>query len=158
MLRASQAMERSGKPVSINKISNILKISPDSSRRYLGYFEETYLIHLLSRWGTTNERILSPKKVYACDLGIKYLFTGERDLGSYFENYVYLQLKGLRRLYYLREKDVELDFYTEDGILIEAKFNFELHGEQLETFKRFPAKQKYLIDSVASLSLLEELR
>jgi predicted AAA+ superfamily ATPase len=150
-------MERSGKPVSINKISNILKISPDSSRRYMGYFEETYLIHLLSRWGTTNERILSPKKVYACDLGIKYLFTGERDLGSYFENYVYLQLRGLRRLYYLYENGVELDFYTEDKILIEAKFNAELRGEQLEAFNKYPAKQRYLIDSVTSLSILDAL-
>jgi len=55
-------MERSGKQASINKISNILKISPDTSRRYLKYFEETYLIHLLPRWGKTNERILSAQK------------------------------------------------------------------------------------------------
>ncbi len=39
-----------------------------------------------------NERILSPKKVHACDLGIKYLFIGDRDLGSYFENYVFVLL------------------------------------------------------------------
>ena len=39
-------MEHSGKQLSINKIANILKISPDTSRRYLYYFEETFLIHL----------------------------------------------------------------------------------------------------------------
>ncbi|MEE9302224.1 MAG: ATP-binding protein, partial [Thiotrichaceae bacterium] len=43
-------MERSGKQLSINKIGKILNISPDTSRRYLGYFESTYLIHLLPRW------------------------------------------------------------------------------------------------------------
>jgi predicted AAA+ superfamily ATPase len=150
-------MERSGKKASINRISNILRISPDTSRRYLSYFEETYLIHLLSRWGGTNERLLSPKKVYACDLGIKYLFNGERDLGSYFENYVYLQLRSQRQLFYLNEKGVEMDFLTEDKTLIEVKYNTELRGEQLEVFNAYPAKRKYLIDSVRSLSVLDEL-
>lgn len=150
-------MERSGKQASINRISNILKISPDTSRRYMSYFEETYLIHLLPRWGSSNERMLSPKKVYACDLGIKYLFTGEGDLGSYFENYVYLQLRNRRQLYYLYESGVELDFLTEDNILIEAKYNAKLHGEQLNAFNSYPAKRKYLIDSVVSLSILDEL-
>jgi hypothetical protein len=150
-------MERSGKQVSINRISNILKISPDTSRRYISYFEGTYLIHLLPRWGNTNERLLSPKKVYACDLGIKYLFTGKRDLGSYFENYVYLQLRNQRQLYYLYENGVELDFLTEDNILIEAKYNAELRGEQLKAFNSYPAKRKYLINSVKSLSVLDEL-
>jgi len=150
-------MERSGKQTSINKISNILKISPDTSRRYLGYFEETYLVHLLPRWGKTNERILSPKKVYACDLGIKYLFIGERDLGSYFENYVYLQLRGRQQLFYFYKNGVELDFVTEDNTLIESKYNAEMHGEQLKAFHSHPAQWKYLIDSVKGLSIIDEL-
>jgi predicted AAA+ superfamily ATPase len=150
-------MERSGKRVSINKISNILRISPDTSRRYLGYFTETFLIHLLPRWGKTNERILSPKKVYACDLGIKYLFIGDRDLGSYFENYIFLQLHNRQQLYYFYENGVEIDFLTEDGTLIESKYNAELTGEQLEVFQNHTARRKYLIDSVRSLSIIDEL-
>ncbi len=150
-------MERSGKQASINKISNILKISPDTSRRYLGYFEETYLIHLLSRWGKTNERILSPKKVYACDLGIKYLFVGERDLGSYFENYIFLQLRGRQQLFYFYENGVEIDFLTADDTLIESKYNSEMTGDQLQTFQNHPARRKYLIDSVKGLPIIEEL-
>jgi predicted AAA+ superfamily ATPase len=55
-------MERAGKAVSINKLANILGISPDTSRRYSGYFLETYLIHPISRHGKTNERIRSPKQ------------------------------------------------------------------------------------------------
>ena len=88
-------MERSGKQISINKIGKILNISPDTSKRYLGYFESTYLIHLLPRWGKTNQKLLSPKKIYASDLGIKHLFMGERDFGSYFENYIYLLYRKL---------------------------------------------------------------
>lgn len=150
-------MERCGKQASINKIGNILDISPDTSRRYLGYFEETYLIHLLSRWGKTNERMLSPKKIYASDLGIKYLFIGERDLGSYFENYVFLRLREKQQLFYFYDKGIEIDFLTEDNTLIEAKYNKEMTGEQLKKFQNHPAQWKYLINSVSGLSIIDKL-
>jgi uncharacterized protein len=150
-------MERSGKQLSINKIANILKISPDTSRRYLYYFEETFLIHLLSRWGKTNETILSSKKIYACDLGIKHLFMGERDLGSYFENYIYLKLRNNKDVYYLFEDGNEIDFITSDKILIESKYNAEIKGTQKELFDKFDANKKIIIDSVNKLDLLDEL-
>lgn len=72
-------MERSGKQVSINKIASILKISTETSKRYLQYFADTYLIYLIERKGKTNEKLLSPKKVYATDIGIRSFFTGFRD-------------------------------------------------------------------------------
>ncbi len=151
-------MERSGKQLSINKIANILKISPDTARRYLYYFEETYLIYLLPRWGKTNERLLSPKKIYACDLGIKYLFVGRRDYGSYFENYLYLNLRNnSRSIYYIYENGIEIDFYTSDGILIESKYNSELTEKQEKLFNEFHAERKIVIDSVDKLELLKEI-
>jgi len=150
-------MERSGKQISINKIAKILGISPDTSRRYLGYFEAAYLIHLVPRSGKTNERLLSPKKIYACDLGIKHLFIGDRDWGSYFENYVYLRLRANQRVSYVLHGRNELDFLTEDGTLIEAKYNAELTGNQLEAFESFPAQRKYTISSVRELGILENL-
>jgi uncharacterized protein len=150
-------MERSGKQLSINKIANILKLAPDTSRRYLGYFESTYLIHLVPRSGKTNERLLSPKKIYACDLGVKHLFIGDRDWGSYFENYVYLRLRAHQRVSYVRQGQNELDFLTEDGTLIEAKYNAELSGAQLEAFNGFPADRKHTITSVRDLKIIEEL-
>ncbi|NQU80371.1 MAG: ATP-binding protein [Bacteroidetes bacterium] len=150
-------MERSGKQLSINKIANILKISPDTARRYLNYFEETFLIHLLPRWGKTNEKLLSPKKIYACDLGIKHLFMGNRDLGSYFENYLYLKLRNKKELYYLYEEGNEIDFFTSDKILIESKYNAELNGKQRQLFDTFKAEKKLIVDSVNKLYLLDDL-
>ena len=150
-------MERSGKQLSINKIGKILGISPDTSRRYLGYFESTYLVYLLPRWGKTNQKLLSAKKIYASDLGIKYLFMGERDLGSYFENYIYLLLRNRKRLYYLYENATEIDFITDDGILIESKFYAGLNENQQNLFDTYPAKKKLVIDSVEKLGLLAEL-
>jgi len=150
-------MERSGKLISINKIGKILKISPDTSRRYLDYFRDTFLIHLVPRWGTTNERVLSPKKVYACDLAVKHLFIGDRDLGSYFENYVYLQLRRHTEVFYYRKNGIEIDFLTRDGTLIEAKYNARMDGAQLDVFQNLPARRKIVLDSVKALSRLDGL-
>jgi hypothetical protein len=150
-------MERSGKQLSINKIAKILGISPDTSKRYLSYFESTYLIHLLPRWGKTNQKLLSAKKIYASDLGIKHLFMGKRDIGSYFENYIYLILRNKKTLYYLYENTVEIDFYTDDKILIESKFYSQLNEKQDKLFSEYPANKKIVIDSVDKLFLLNEL-
>ena len=150
-------MERSGKQLSINKIGKILSISPDTSKRYLSFFESTYLIHLLPRWGKTNQKLLSPKKIYASDLGIKHMFMGERDLGSYFENYIYLLLRNKKILYYLYENTTEIDFITDDKILIESKFYAKLNEKQEKLFGEYPANKKIIIDSVEKLSVLNEL-
>jgi len=150
-------MERSGKQLSINKIGKILGISPDTSKRYLTFFESTYLIHLLPRWGKTNQKLLSAKKIYASDLGIKHMFMGERDLGSYFENYIYLLLRNKKKLYYLYENTTEIDFFTEDKILIESKFYAELNKKQEKLFNEYPANKKLVIDSVEKLYILNEI-
>lgn len=150
-------MERSGKQFSINKIGKILNISPDTSKRYLSYFESTYLIYLLPRWGKTNQQILSAKKIYASDLGIKYLFMGNRDLGSYFENYIYIKLKNRKNLYYLYEDQTEIDFYTDEKILIESKFYSELNPKQNQLFQTYPANKRILIDTIDKLPLLDEI-
>jgi len=150
-------MERSGKQLSINKIGKILGISPDTSKRYLNYFESTYLIHLLPRWGKTNQKLLSAKKIYSADLGIKHLFIGSRDLGSYFENYIYLKLRNKRKLYYLYENGVEIDFYTEKKEMIESKYYAELNEKQRKLFNEYPADKRIIIDSVDKLPILDQL-
>ncbi len=137
-------MERAGKTASINKMARILKISPDTARRYLDMFADTYLIHLVSRWGKTNERILSPKKVYAADLGIRTLFTGFRDKGSLFENYVYLKLRNLNPCYVYEEGN-EIDFLTENEDLLEVKYKGSLGEKQRALFESFKSRRKYLI-------------
>ncbi|MEW6618012.1 MAG: ATP-binding protein [bacterium] len=140
-------MERVGKQVSINKMANILNISPDTAKRYLVMFQDTYLIYLVSRCGKTNERILSPKKVYASDLGIKTLFSGLRDKGSLFENYVYLKIKHCNPCY-VYEKATEIDFLTQNNTLIEVKYGSEMTDKQLNLFNIFKADKKVVIRDV----------
>lgn len=149
-------MERAGKLASINKLARIAGISPDTAKRYLSFFSDTYLIYLVARYGKTNERILSPKKVYAADLGIRTLFTGFRDKGSLFENYVYLHLKD-KNPRYVYEGGAEIDFITTDGTLIEVKYGSDMTDAQRMLFERFPSNQKVVvrsIDDVAALPML----
>src|SRR6056297_33338 len=132
-------MERAGKQISINKMASILSISPDTARRYLNIFARCYLIHLMNRHGKTNERILSPKKIYAADLGIRNIFTGFRDYDSLFENYAYLRFKHLNPMYVYQGKN-EIDFYLENQLLVETKY----HEEPI------PEKQKNLAETFSS--------
>jgi predicted AAA+ superfamily ATPase len=138
-------MERSGKTLSINKIAKVLGISTESSKRYFDLFCDTFIIYPVSRFGKLNEQLVSPKKIYCCDTGIRNFYTGERDWGAVFENYVFLRLKQLN-LKYIYENTIELDFYSENKILIECKFhNEELSKKQQELFDKIDAKQKYIV-------------
>jgi len=137
-------MERAGKAISINKIANILKISPDTSRRYFEMFTGVYLIYPVSRCGKTTERLLSPKKIYSADLGIRTFFAGFRDKGSLFENYVYLKIRHMNPCYVYEEGN-EIDFMTADKILIEAKYHGEMTDKQKRLFERIKAKKKVVL-------------
>jgi hypothetical protein len=85
------------------------------------------------------------------------MFMGERDLGSYFENYIYLLLRGRKILYYLYENTTEIDFFTEDKIMIESKFYAELNKKQEKLFNEYPAQKKLVIDSVEKLEVLNKI-
>jgi len=140
-------MERSGKQLSLNKIAKLLEIGVDTARRYLSYFEDTYLIYTIEKYGKLNEKLKNPKKIYAGDIGLKNIVTGFRDKGAIFENLIFLKIKHLHPSY-LYVDGVELDFMTEDKILIEAKYHSELNGKQQKLFDNTEAKEKIVIDSI----------
>ena len=142
-------MERSGKQLSLNKMANILSIGVDSAKRYLSYFEDTYLIYTVEKYGKLNERIKNPKKIYAGDIGLKNVVTGFRDKGAIFENLLFLKIKHLKPSYVYVD-GIELDFMTEDKTLIEVKYNSVLNDKQQKLYNTTKAKQKIVVDSVDS--------
>jgi len=142
-------MERSGKQLSINKMANILSIGVDSARRYLSYFEDTYLIYTIEKSGKPGERIKNPKKIYAGDIGLKNVVTGFRDKGAIFENLVFLKIKHLNPSYVYVD-GIELDFMTENKILIEVKYNSVLNQKQQKLYNNTDAEEKIVIDSIDS--------
>ena len=142
-------MERSGKQLSLNKIANILSIGVDSAKRYLAYFEDTYLIYTVEKYGKLNERIKNPKKIYAGDVGLKNVVTGFRDKGAIFENLLFLKIKHLHPSYVYVD-GIELDFMTQDKILIEVKYNSILNQKQQKLYDATEANQKIVVDSIKS--------
>lgn len=147
-------MERSGKQLSLNKMAKILSIGVDSARRYLSYFEDTYLIYTVEKYGKLNERLNNPKKIYAGDVGLKNVVTGFRDKGAIFENLVFLKIKHLHPSY-VYEDGIELDFMTENKILIEVKYNSVLNKNQEKLFNKTNAEKKLIIDSIDSFLHLD---
>ena len=149
-------MERAGKQLSLNKISKIMGISVDTAKRYLNYFSSTFIIYPIERCGKLNERIKSPKKIYAGDVGIRNTVTGMRDLGAIFENLVFFAIKHKRPCYLLKN-GIEIDFFTEDKWLIEAKFGQKLTDKQAKLLDSVKAKGRLVIDSLEKLESLYEL-
>ena len=146
-------MERSGKLLTFNKLANILDISVDSAKRYFHYFEETYLVYSVTKYGKLNEQIKSAKKIYAPDIGLRNVVTGYRDKGAIFENLIYLKIKD-RNPSYLYVDGIELDFITEDGLLIEAKYNSVLNEKQQKLFNKFQTEEKRVVNGVMDFMLL----
>jgi len=137
--------QRVGKPMSYNKLAEILKISVDSVKRFVGYFEKAYLFYIVDRYAkSVNEKITSPKKIYSGDVGIKNIITGFKDLGASYENLVFLKIKEEKPEYYLKE-GIEIDFITKNK-LIEAKYNQELNDKQKELFDSINIKKKIIAE------------
>ena len=153
-------MERSGKQLSINNIGNILNITPSNAKRYIEYFEDTFLIGLIRKYGKTNEKITSQSKLYTGDVGIRNAYTGYRDKGAVFENYVYLKIKE-KNPYYYAEDGIELDFITDryfgEQYLIECKYNSELTRKQRDLFDRLKVKNKIILNGYKDLHLIENI-
>ena len=149
-------MERSGKQLSFNKMAKILDISVDTAKRYYYYFEETYLIYGIDRYAKLNEQLKSPKKIYACDIGIRNVVTGYRDKGAIYENLLFLKLK-VHHPKYLYVDGIELDFITEDKVLIEAKYYSTLNAKQQKLFDTFPVEKKYVLNGYEGYVLLDEI-
>ncbi len=147
-------MERSGKQLSLNKMANILSIGVDSAKRYLAYFEDTYFIYTVEKYGKLNERIKNPKKIYAGDIGLRNVVTGFRDKGAIFENLLFLKIKHLHPSYVYVD-GIEIDFMTENKILIEAKYNSTLNDKQKKLYDSIEARKKIVVDSIKSFLAMD---
>jgi hypothetical protein len=149
-------MERAGKQLSINKIAKVLNISTQTASKYYYLFADNYLIHTVVKWGKTNERIKAVKKIYAPDLGIRNRFTGFRDYGALFENYVFLKIKH-RNPCYVKVNGIELDFMLDDKTLVEAKYHpHELLKAQQKLFDNIDAKTKHIVRSYEEVEDLQK--
>ncbi len=153
-------MERSGKILSINNVARILNISPSNAKNYIDYFEDAFLIRLVKKYGKTNEKVTSQNKLYCGDIGIRNAYTGYRDKGAVFENYIYLKIKKKNPFYFV-QNGVEIDFITDkyfgEQYLIECKYNSELNEKQKSVFEQVDVKNKLILNGYKDLVLIENL-
>jgi predicted AAA+ superfamily ATPase len=112
-----------GSRTSFNKLANVLDLSVDTVKEYVGYFESSFLVGKLEQWSTSvNKRAYGPKKIYLLDTGMKTLLTGDGDLGFKAEQAVYWKLRREHeRLGYFYEGEKETDFMWGNG-KVEVKY------------------------------------
>ena len=105
----------STKLISANKLKQYLGVkSTVTIIEYLHYFEESYLIQLVSKFSYSQKiQLVNPKKIYFIDNGLQQSVTlsFSKDEGRKLENMLFWEYrrKG-KTIYYFNEKNKECDF------------------------------------------------
>jgi len=140
-------MQRVGKKISYSKLARLIGVGDDAVKRYVGYFEEAFLLHIVEKEGTPNERKYGPKKCYSPDNGICSIISGASDSGPLAENSVYLKLRDRFEPRYFERGGIEVDFLC-GKMAYEVKYKSRVSDEEvggLKSLKRKGLKDKWLI-------------
>jgi len=138
-------LKQVGHSFSIHKFHNDLKsqgfaVSKTTVHDYLSYIEDAYLAFAVPLYSESLRKVQSnPRKIYAIDTGLinACTFGFAENIGHYFENLIYLDLRRARHeiYYYLTATRKEIDFLTRDPQgkwhLFQVCWNVEKH-ETLE--------------------------
>lgn len=159
--------ERVGKRVTSSKLGRVLKLSHDTITSYLNHFRETYLIDLVEKEGTPNDRTYSPKKAYICDVGVLNVMRGKVEEGALAENLVYQQLKKEGTPRYIMKNSKEIDFFL-DGTAYEVKFREDITGEDIASLRSIKmrdiknkmviGKEKGKVEDIEVIDLMDFIR
>jgi len=101
------------KPISFNSLKSIINVKHvNTAKNYLSYFEDTYLIFLLSKFDfSIKKQIVNPKKIYFIDnaLAKSISFRFSEDKGRFLENMVFIELKrrGYELFYHKIKKECD---------------------------------------------------
>ena len=115
-----------GNIISYKRLSDIFKISVDTAKNYLEYFEKAYLFFLLNKFDyKIKEQQRSLKKVYCIDTGLYNAlgFKFSENIGRLMENLVYIELlrqksyfnPNMEIYYYKDYQGYEIDFLVKQG-------------------------------------------
>jgi len=115
--------------VSVNKVYNDVKsqgykISKNTIYDYISHLEEAFIIFRVEIWSRSiRKKAVNPSKVYGIDPAFKHAMSFNEDTGRIVENAVFLELRrrGILPSYFLKKQEV--DFYWENGKLINACYD-----------------------------------
>lgn len=145
--------ERVGQKLDIQRICSEMGISRVTITNFLEFLHGTYLIDLVSSYGKHGISARKQSKVYFIDTGLLN-FLGKKEIGSIFENSVYLNLKNkedvVRKIKYYEDDRKEIDFIIDD-FAYEVKtspstFDLEIlkrRSEKLNLKSNFVVSYKY---------------
>ena len=133
----------------LNYSSLAAKLGIDAKmvKDYISYFEDNFLITLVSRrHNKLTETIKSSKKIYLNDNGFLNLGVNpDRNIGNALENLVFMSLIQRNKVvHYLQEKN-EIDFFCED-MLIQVSYNIDdekTRKRELNALTEFDDNGKY---------------
>jgi len=123
-----------GNAVSYETLSNTLKISFQTVKKYFDAAEKSYLIGIVPPFFTNKTKeITKQPKAYFIDTGLRNSVAGDFPAepdGKLFENYVFTELlkAGFAPKYWRTKSGTEVDFVVETGgsvVPIEAKLTVE---------------------------------
>ena len=103
-----------------NKLKQIIGVkSTTTITEYFNYFEQSYLIQLVSKFSYSHKvQLVNPKKVYFVDSGLQNAISTSysQDLGRKLENIVFWEFRRQKKtLHYFNENAKECDFVVSDG-------------------------------------------
>jgi len=126
----------SGK-LSTYRMEKDFKISNPNARRYLGYFEESFLLQFATFFSySVKKQTYNPQKVFSIDTGLRNAvsFKFSEDIGKLLENIVFLELLRKKEKPYYWEGKGEIDFVLRRGHKVSELINvcYELNKKTLE--------------------------
>ncbi len=146
-----------GKPFSYGSIARTLGISTDTVKEYLGYAEESYLIHFMRRYDpSVRKQLANPKKMYCLDTGLvsALSFQFSENKGRLMENLVYMALRRAGGEIFYHRRNHECDFILKEGRQITAAIQVTASLEDERTRKREVAG---LLEALKAYNLREGL-
>ncbi|MEI7620930.1 MAG: ATP-binding protein, partial [Candidatus Moraniibacteriota bacterium] len=151
-------------PITFASAGQFLQMSAETTERFSGYLEASYLVFFLKRFSYKfKEQEKSPRKVYAVDTGIANTvgFRFSPNLGKLAENVVFLELKRrsylnpFLEIYYWKSlANEEVDFIVKEDSTIKELIQVCWNLGDIQTKKR---ETKALLKAMAEFNLTSGL-
>ncbi len=128
------------KPVSFNSLKSIINVKHvNTVKNYLKYFEDTYLVFLLTKFDySIKKQLNNPKKLYFIDnaLAKSISFRFSEDRGRFLENTVFLELKRRNYKLFYHKNTFECDFIVRERATITQAIQVTVSLNDENTKKR----------------------
>lgn len=117
-----------------------LGIPAENIRRYLGFFQEAFLLNPVDFFSyKITQQIRQPKKIYCADTGLVNAvgFRFSENRGRLLENLIYNYLhQEKKQIFYWKNAKTELDLVTRRGYKTEEIYNVSWETEDEKTLER----------------------